>query len=144
MIVRKIQEQDLESIIELYKQFWGDISNLDKMKKKCKETIGNSNFIVLCVEIDKKVVGTITGIVCNDLYGDCKPFLVMENLITSKEYRKKGIGKALLSELEKKGREMECTQILFITETNRNDAISFYEAMGYDPKTHVGFKKSLV
>lgn len=40
------------------------------------------------------------GVICEELYGDCRPFLVLENMIIDKSYRKKGIGKALISELE--------------------------------------------
>jgi hypothetical protein len=34
-------------------------------------------------------------------------------------------------------------QVLFITEANRKNAISFYESLGYNTTAHVGFKKSL-
>ena len=83
------------------------------------------------------------GIVCYELYGECKPFMVMENLVIDKSYRKKGIAKSLLTELEIIAKNKNCSQIQFITEKNRNDAVSFYTAMGFDPNSHIGFKKSI-
>jgi len=143
MNIRKIDKDDLSSLIILYKQFWGDISNLQKMQTLYNELIKNPDYIILCAEIEQKVVGTVMGVVCYELYGECKPFMVMENLVIDKSYRKKGIAKLLLTELEMIAKNKKCSQIQFITEKNRNDAVSFYTAMGFDPNSHIGFKKSL-
>jgi ribosomal protein S18 acetylase RimI-like enzyme len=67
----------------------------------------------------------------------------MENLVVDAGFRRHGLGKALLRELEKQAREWKCSQILFITEADRKDAVSFYESAGYNAKEHIGFKKSL-
>lgn len=143
MNIRKIDKDDLSSLIILYKEFWGDISNLQKMQTLYNELIKNPDYIILCAEIEQKVVGTVMGVVCYELYGECKPFMVMENLVIDKSYRKKGIAKLLLTELEMIAKNKKCSQIQFITDKNRNDAVSFYTAMGFDPNSHIGFKKSL-
>ncbi len=143
LIIRRLFENDLQSLVKLYKQFWGEESNLEKMKMKFKEIKDNPNYIFLCAIIDETIVGSITGIICEELYGKCKPFLIMEDLVVDKKDRNMGIGRALMIELEKISKKWDCTQILFITEANRKDAISFYESLGYNSKSHVGFKKKL-
>ena len=97
----------------------------------------------MCAEIEDSVVRSIMGIICEELYGDCRPFLVMENIIVDKNFRMMGIGQALFVELEKVTTQFDCTQILFVTESNRQDAISFYKSLGFKSDTHIGFKKSL-
>jgi len=67
----------------------------------------------------------------------------MENFIVDKEHRKQGVGKMLLNSLENIAKNRDCTQILFITESDREDTIKFYESVGYSSETHKGFKKSL-
>lgn len=141
--IRTLRKDDLEKLVNLYKQFWNDVSDLDKMRAKFEELATNPKHAVLCAEIEGQIVGTIMGVVCDEFYGECKPFMVMENLVTDVNHRKKGIAKALLEELEAVAKLHDCSQIIFITERDRDDAISFYEAMGYNSKTHVGFKKSL-
>ncbi len=143
MNIREIDKKDLGSLIKLYQEFWGDKSNLENMQNLYDELIKNPDYIILCAEIEQKVVGTLMGIVCYELYGECKPFIVMENLVIDSNYRKKGIAKSLLTELEKIAKSKKCSQIQFITEKNRNDAISFYTAMGFNPSSHIGFKKVL-
>jgi ribosomal protein S18 acetylase RimI-like enzyme len=71
------------------------------------------------------------GVICEELYGDCKPFLVLENMIVDETYRNQGVGKALVSELEKIATKRNCTQVILVTESNRIDACKFYESAGY-------------
>lgn len=113
------------------------------MRTVFRKLADDTNYIFLCAEIDGKIVGTIQGIVCYELYGECNPFLVMENFVVDAQYRQKGIGRMLLNELESIGKERKCSQIIFITETQRRDAVEFYQKMGFDPTSHAGFKKSL-
>ena len=141
--IRRLVEKDLESLAKLYKQFWSVESDQKMMKGKFQELNNNPKYIILCATINKDVVGSIMGIICDELYGQCRPFLIMEDLIVDKPYRKKGIGKALMTELENFAVDNGCTQIQFITENDRQDAISFYESLGYNKRTHIGFKKTL-
>ena len=141
--IRKLLQGDLQALARLYMQFWDEESSPDRMRARYEELSTNPKYMILCATIDEVVVGSIMGIVCDELYGECRPFLVMENLIVAAEYRRKGIGQALLRELEKQAREWKCSQILFITEADRKDAVSFYEAAGYSARKHIGFKKSL-
>ncbi len=143
LIIRKLEEKDLEELSLLYKQFWNEESNIEKIKVKYQEIKNNPNYIILSAVINGKIVGSIYGVMCEELYGSCSPFLVMEDLIVDKKVRRKGIGKALLEKLENIGKAKRCSQIIFITETNRVDAVSFYEKMGFNSKTHTGFKKQL-
>lgn len=143
MKIRKLRQSDLEALARLYRQFWDEESNLDRMKATYEELSTNPKYILLCATMDEVVVGSVMGIVCDELYGECRPFLLMENLVVDAGFRRHGIGKALLGELEKQAREWKCSQILFITETDRKDAVSFYESAGYNAQKHIGFKKSL-
>jgi ribosomal protein S18 acetylase RimI-like enzyme len=143
IIIRKLSETDLKPLANLYKQFWGEESDVEKMKQRFMKTRDNQKYIILSAIYNGALAGSIMGIECDELYGECNPFLVIENLVVDKQYRKKGIGKALMQELEKYAKERNCTQILFITEANRKEAILFYESLGYDSNTHAGFKKSI-
>ena len=141
--IRKLAHKDIETLISLYEIFWGEKSDRKKMERKLKDLENNDSYIFLCAEKENKVIGTIQGVICEELYGDCQPFLLMENLVVDKAYRKQGVGKTLLDSLENIAKNRGCTQILFITESNREDTIKFYESVGYNLETHRGFKKSL-
>lgn len=69
--------------------------------------------------------------------------MVLENVIVDKKHRRKGVGKALIREIEKHAVDLNCTQIILVTETDRIDACNFYASVGYNPNTNKGFKKKL-
>ena len=142
-IIRNLNDKDLADVAELYTLFWNDSMDVSKMKQKFSGVSKNPNYIFLCAEENGRVIGTIQGIVCEELYGECLPFLVMENFVIAEKFRGKGVGRQLLKELEKIGKERKCSQIIFITETDRKDTIEFYEKVGFNSTSHRGFKKSL-
>lgn len=113
MKIRNLEYKDLESLGLLYFQFWGDKSELEKMQEKYKELENNDNYIFLAAEFDGRLAGSVMGIVCSELYGDCRPFMVLEDLIVDKNFRKKGIGKALVRKLEEEA-EKETAARLFL------------------------------
>lgn len=127
----------------LYKQFWGEDSDVDKMNEKFVQLQRNEAYIFLGAIEEDKLSGSIMGIVCDELYGKCKPFLVVENMIVDKNARKKGIGKALFAEMECRARKKECTQIILVTEIDRLDACAFYESIGFHATVNKGYKKKL-
>lgn len=143
MEIRKIKIEDLESLAQLYKYFWNEDSDLSKMEKSFNKIKDNPNYIILNALINQKIVGTITGIICEDLYGDCSPYLVIENFIVDEQQRRKGIGRKLLSTLESIAKQNGCCQVILITDTERSDAQAFYESCGYPKGKNVGYKKKL-
>ena len=143
MKIRNLKYEDLEALGKLYFQFWGEHSDLDKMQKTYSKLKDNSNYIFLVAEIDGTIAGTVMGVICSELYGDCKPFMILEDLVVNKSHRKRGIGKTLIKNLEREAKKRNCSQIVFITEANRHDAVSFYESVGYDSNKHTGFKKKI-
>ena len=83
------------------------------------------------------------GIVCEELYGDCKPFMVIEDIVVNKDHRRSGVGSALMGALEGCAVERNCNYIIFVTESERTEAHRFYESLGYNPNACKGFKKYL-
>lgn len=141
--IRKAKIEDLVEIATLYKEFWGDESNVEQMHNRFDKFDQDSRYLLLVAELDSKIVGTILGIVCDELYGECLPFMVMEDLVVASSHKRKGIASLLISRLEEYAKQMKCSQIQFITESNRPEAIRFYESIGFDSKKNIGFKKKL-
>ncbi len=143
MKIRRLKAGDLKALARLYKHFWDEESSLEKMKETFQRLESNPSYIFLCADKEGSLVGSVMGIICDELYGDCKPFMVVEDVIVDKNYRRCRIGTSLMQELEKYAAEHECKYIIFVTESERHEAHRFYESLGYKPDTHKGFKKRL-
>ena len=143
MVTGRLTEGDLEALAGLYKQFWGDESSLEKMRATFRRLVANPNYVFLGAKQEGRLVGSVMGIVCEELYGECKPFMVVEDVIVDKSHRRAGIGSVLMRELETCAVERGCGYIIFVTEADRIDAHRFYESLGYQPDAYKGFKKRL-
>jgi len=143
MTIRNVEINDIEPLAELYFQFWNEYSDTRAMKDKFVQLQSNDAYIILCAVESEVLIGSLMGVVCEELYGDCKPFLVIENMIVDRNHRSKGVGKALFVELEKRAKTKNCTQIILVTEKERKDACSFYESLGFHPTANKGYKKKL-
>jgi ribosomal protein S18 acetylase RimI-like enzyme len=111
------------------------------MKSTFSRIKENPSYILLAARHDQKLVGFAMGVICEELYGECKPFMVVEDVIVDKHHRQKGAGALLMRALEKSAKDSACCQIIFVTESNRTEALSFYTALGYEYEQFKGFKK---
>lgn len=141
-MIRELLITDLPALAELYFQFWEEESDISQMEKQFEIIKKENRHILLVYEENGKVIGTVMGVVCRELYGTCRPFLVVENFIVDKNHRRKGIGKLLMNELERKARERNCTQMILVTEKDRADACGFYLSYGFQTN-NAGYKKKL-
>ena len=143
MEIRRLTENDLVSLAVLYKQFWGEESSLEKMRATFQRLKRNPNYILLVADQQNNLVGSVMGIICEELYGDCKPFMVVEDVIVDKRQRRLGIAPSLMRELERCAAKHNCSYIIFVTESERTEAHRFYESLGYKSDAYKGFKKRL-
>jgi GNAT superfamily N-acetyltransferase len=82
------------------------------------------------------------GIFCLDLVGECKPFMVIENVIVSKRVRRQGIGKKLMHKIEEIAKERGCSYTIFVSGEERKEAHLFYEKLGFKEENVVGYRKN--
>jgi len=78
---------------------------------------GNEDYIVLGAKDDGKLVGSLMG--------------------------NRGIGRQLMTEIERIDRERNCSYIMFVSSAKRKEAYRFYEALGYGRDEVKGIKKYL-
>jgi ribosomal protein S18 acetylase RimI-like enzyme len=143
MNIRKLTEDDLVGLAALYKQFWGQSSSLEKMRATFQRLNKDPNYLLLVADKENVIVGSVMGIICEELYGDCRPLMVVEDVIVDKHQRRLGIGSSLMRQLEGYAVKHNCNYIIFVTESERSEAHRFYESLGYRSDAYKGFKKRL-
>lgn len=120
MKIACLLEKDAEKIVELYKGNFSDGWNIDMILSAYK----NQRFIALGAFIEDELIGVIT---CdfNEFDAD------IEGIVVKKEYRNKGVGALLISELEKKLKEKNKEKIFLEVRKSNLVAQKLYEKMGF-------------
>lgn len=140
----KITYNDLDDLLSLYEELLERKTNLQKFKKNFGWINSNKDYLLIGAKDDNgNLVGSLLGIVCTDLGGECRPFIVIENVIVKSSCRKKGIGKQLMSFIEEFARKRNCNFTMIVSAFKRKDAHRFYESIGYSKDVVQGFKKYL-
>jgi len=142
--IEKINSDDLIELSDLYEELSGNKTNIEKMKENYDWINTNPDYILIGAKDDNKnLVGSLLGIMCHDVVGECRPFMVLENVIVRSDYRGLGIGKQLMSFIEDYCRKRKCYYIIFVSSKSRKESHRFYESLGYDINAVQGFKKYL-
>lgn len=99
-------------------------------------------YLLVAVDEDHdEIVGSLLGVVFEDICGDCRPILLVENVAVLEKCQGQGIGRIMFDEIERWGREMNCHYEMLVSGLNRTGAHKFYSALGFDQVK--GFKKYL-
>lgn len=144
LLLRKITAQDQEAL-DAVMQVISDGGVKDKKRAaKLIEKVESDPQKYLLAAVDREtgmLCGTLLGVVFEDICGDCRPILLVENVAVLPEYQGKGVGRAMFREIERWGREMDCHYEMLVSGNQRTGAHKFYAALGFDEVK--GFKKYL-
>ncbi len=141
--IDRIAEDDSDVLASLLEELSGYPTNPPLMRNELRSIMADPAYILLGARNESILAGTAMGIVCRDLIGECRPFLVVENVIISEQHRGKGVGKALIRALEREAEERGCLYISIVSGRERTGAHRFYESLGYPPDAARGFRKFL-
>ena len=143
MEIAELTERDIVDLARLHRQLQDEECSLENMCSTFGRLREDPNYILLGAKEDGCLVGSVTGIVCDNLYGQCRPFMVIEDVVVDENSRRKGVGSALLRRLEEYAIERDCSHTMLVTSSKRSWAIEFYQSVGFELDRHKGFKKRL-
>lgn len=143
VIIREAVKSDLVGLSMLFEELMNTKSNIDKMTKTFRYIQNDESYKLLVAEQNGKLVGSVMGVLCYDLVEECKPFMVLENIVVASEVRGQGIGAKLMREIEEVAKENEVKYTMFVSMSSREEAHKFYEEIGYKKNMVQGFKKFL-
>jgi len=142
-MIQPIVTEDLPELQALYEELIGEGSNLAQVEAVYQKMRGNEAYHLLGYKVDGVLAGSVMGILCHDLVGSCKPFMVVENVIVSSRFQGHGVGKKLMLAIEKIANANECGYIMFVSSAYRKEAHQFYASLGYALDGVQGFRKML-
>ena len=138
-----IGEGDLPALAELYAELTGEPAAPEGMRAEFARLAANADYILLGARLGEKLAGAVMGLLCRKLSRDCRPALLLENLVVARSHRRRRVGAALLAEMERMAKARNCYAIVLVSSTKRTDAHAFYAAMGYAEDKVLGFRKKL-
>ena len=128
MVLRDAGEGDAEALAQLITQF----TNLATTAAQIRQRLARSRDIEhpILAEIDGNVAGFASLRLLNYL-GEDAPYAEISELFVLERYRRQGIARALMAELEVRACAAGASSLTVLTAAENDPAITLYGAMGF-------------
>ncbi|MBI9098442.1 MAG: GNAT family N-acetyltransferase [Spirochaetaceae bacterium] len=144
-MIREAQKKDLKNILDLYKHLHGEEDYSDSMEyyDKWLEILDEKKMKCFIQFADNIAVASCIITVIPNLTRKQRPYSVIENVITHKNYRNRGYGKAIMEKAVEYAKACNCYKVMLMSDSSRTEAHSFYKKFGFDGDLKKGFYLSL-
>lgn len=133
-LVRLIQEGDLPQLLELYKHLNPDdpvLSIDEKLIAHWREILENPGQLYIGAEEDGRLVASCVLVVIPNMTRSARPYGLIENVVTHPDYRRRGLGKAVLQKAVEIAGVKGCYKVMLMTGRREEGTLRFYEEAGF-------------
>lgn len=140
--IRQADEKDLDSVLLLYSHLLDTFKKPDDevLQKTWREIISDPRMHLFILETDGTPVSMcVLSIIPNLTYG-ARPYGLIENVVTRREYRNNGYGTELLVTVLDYAWQQGCYKVMLLTGRKEPSVFRLYEKVGFVR----GFKEGLI
>lgn len=128
MLLRDVRDGDAEALAQLQTEFTHLSVTPTQILQRLARSQGIEHPIV--AKLDGQVVGFASLRLLNYL-GEDAPYAEISELFVSEPYRRQGIARALMTELEVRARAAGASSLAVLTAADNDTAVALYRAMGF-------------
>ena len=141
MTILEAEISDLEGLLELYLHLHENEkpSVTPELISLWDEMIQDPDYHLMVGEVDGKLVSSVTLVVVKNLTRELRPYALIENVVTRREYRCRGYARALMQKATEKARSANCYKIMLLTGAKVESTLRFYEKCGFNRKDKTAF-----
>lgn len=135
MDIRRIQAHELTRLLGLYEHLHGSDDPLPDtpfVQAVWSELLANPRYSIFGGYSGGHLVSSGTLTVIPNLTRGCRPYGVIENVVTHAGHRNKGYGKAILAHASSHAWSSGCYKIMLLTGRKDDATFKFYESAEFD------------
>jgi ribosomal protein S18 acetylase RimI-like enzyme len=134
-MIRELNSPELSALLELYTHLHaaddplpsgGEVEELWKMIQQ------NPNLKYFGVFVNGVLVSSCTLSIVPNLTRGCRPYGVIENVVTHTDYRRQGHGRTVLKHALADAWSAGCYKVMLLTGREDEGTYKFYESAGFD------------
>lgn len=141
MDIREIDVEELDVLLELYRDLHkvDDPVAADVVQKTWLEIQDNPHMDMFGVFVKQELVSSCALTVIPNLTRGCRPYGLIENVVTRMDMRRNGYGKAMLAYALNHAWQLNCYKVMLMTGRKDEDTFIFYESAGFDRQAKQAF-----
>ena len=135
MKIRRLAKSDLDPLLALYAHLHAQDAPLPArqiVEEVWEELTGSGPHTCLGGFVDGELVASCTLSVVPNLTRGCRPYGIIENVVTHAGFRRRGYGRRLLAEALAEAWRQGCYKVMLQTGRKDEATLRFYESAGFD------------
>jgi GNAT superfamily N-acetyltransferase len=135
MNIRELKPSDLQALLALYQFLHATdepLPDTPVIEAVWSEALASPRCRYLGGFEGDELVSSCTIMVIPNLTRGCRPYGVIENVVTHAAHRKKGWGKALLARALDFAWTQQCYKVMLMTGRKDEETLRFYTSAGFD------------
>jgi ribosomal protein S18 acetylase RimI-like enzyme len=141
--VRSMTKSDLGALTNIDRRITGGDRSRYLEQKLTDALDGSDVRVSLVAEVDGRPVGFIMARVDLGEYGRADPAAIMDTIGVDPDYRDRGVGRALLSQLLANLGTLRVEKILTEVDWTDGELLSYFERCGFQPSSRLCFDRDL-
>ncbi len=134
MHIRELVEHDLSDLLHLYRHLHTTDTPLPEqqyVERVWNDALSNKFIKYFGNFVDEKLVSSCTISIVPNLTRSCRPYGVIENVVTHGEFRQRGYGRAVLNAALDCAWARNCYKVMLMTGSRDENTLRFYESVGF-------------
>jgi GNAT superfamily N-acetyltransferase len=134
-VIREIHDSELADLLRLYKHLHASDDPLpvqDAVGEIWRRIRQNPDLKYFGVFVDDTLVSSCTLSVIPNLTRGCRPYGLIENVVTAPAFRRQGFGTAVLQHALEHAWSVGCYKVMLLTGRRNEGICKFYESAGFD------------
>jgi GNAT superfamily N-acetyltransferase len=139
---RLIREGELHALLDLYTHFGGNDMPLPEesvLRQVWESFINDPKISCVVGEAEGQIVASCMLIVVPNFTRGTHPYALIENVVTHADWRKQGIGTAMLRHTLAMAWDAGCYKAMLLTGRKEEEVLRFYENAGFIRGEKTGF-----
>ena len=140
-MIREITKNDLDGLLRLYMQLHDDPfpEKTDELSALWKGILADRNHHIIVAEEDGKIVSSCVCVIVPNLTHAQRPYALIENVVTDRDYRKRGLATACLDCARELAVRENCYKMMLLTGSKEQSTLDFYARAGYNSHDKTAF-----
>lgn len=144
-MIREANWDDLNALLELYLYLHEDSipDQSEHLSRTWEQIINDPNHHIIVNEVDGKIVSSCVCVIIPNLTRNVRPYAFIENVVTHKEYRRRGLAQECLNFARDIALKENCYKMMLLTGSKDPNTLRFYEKAGYNSTEKTAFFQRL-
>lgn len=140
-MIREINENDFQGLSELYTHLHSNkpIENNVENIELFRGILEDKNHHIIVAEEEGKIVSSCVCVIVSNLTHNQQPYALIENVVTNKDYRNRGLASDCLAFAKQIALDNNCYKMMLLTGSKKRSTHKFYRKNGYNKFEKTGY-----